>query len=296
MSKRSKKRKNRYLKDASGKFQGSQPHPASPQDGVPTAGASSEFLAAPREVVTSDLNVVYALFSSEPAPVDNTPNVDEAVRRVAESLRLEPDSVRAALDDWTNADNWDFEDYAPPRKEFRYDLAPEAANSPRLQRALRKLGYEHFLRQQHPCFVYGTLRRGQGNSVLLDRARTKTVMAELPGVSIYTQHWGFPYAIEDPDTDTPVVGEIVWLDDSSEGVEARKSLDYLEGFNSDFPSQSHYERVETVISYWDEDADSWETTRAWVYLARGRAADSLRPEDRLTSGDWVLEKVLNKVN
>lgn len=292
----SKHRRAKTLRDAEGRFRGSvsvAPAPAS----SPDLGSFDPHGLTTRESVLSgstyaDVEAAYQSLRTSIMTDTVTPSEAYRVslaREVARHLDADPDSVLEALDRWRDADSLSYEDYPAPNPNFRYDQHPDAGQDEREQRALRKLGYEHFLRQLHPVFVYGTLRSGQGNSVLMDRARERDLPAVMRSASMYTKHWGFPYAKEDDDPNESIVGEIVWLSDSPEGDDARAALDYLEGFDSDFPSSSHYERVEREIEYLNPTNGTYETTKVWVYFARGTAAQSLLPQDKLESGDWVAE-------
>lgn len=281
------------LRDAKGRFRGSAPRISSP---APIYASD----AAPPRVSASDGSQIAQPYSDAAAGFallvrnDSAQDLDESYRRqivatVSEDLGVTPGSVDDAYSAWLSADDGEYEDYFVPDDRFRYDLHPSASQAAAShRRALRKLGYEHFLRQPHPVFVYGTLRRGQGNSVLMDRAREATVPTSLRGAALYTKHWGFPYAHEDHE-ESEIQGELVWLSDTYDGLEARRALDYLEGFDSDFPTNSHYERCEREVSFLDPNTGEMRSTKAWVYFARGSAAASLTPNDRLESGDWVLE-------
>lgn len=201
--------------------------------------------------------------------------------RVAGPLGMSPDRVEEAVQVW--AATADYEDIAAPDVHYRFDRLPGVPTDPNSARALRRLGYERYLATPYPVFVYGTLRRGQGNSFLLDGARENTHEGYLDGVAVYHGP-GFPYAAEHDPT-SRAVGEVVWLRDDAAGQDARDSLDYLEGFNSRYPSDSHYERVAREVTY----TDTWgETTTvtAWVYLARFRR-HALSEGDIIDGGDWV---------
>ena len=286
------------LRDAKGRFRGSTPRVSSPsQVYVSEAMYSQENVTggSPVDLEYSNLAAGYSLFARDGSAQEPSESYrQKVVASVATDVGVSPESVDEAYSAWLSAEDGEYEDYFVPNERFRYDLHPSASRaSERHKRALRKLGYEHFLRQAHPVFVYGTLRRGQGNSVLMDRAREATVPTSLRGASLYTKHWGFPYAHEDTEG-SEIQGELVWLSDSYDGIEARRALDYLEGFDSDFPTNSHYERCERDVVYVDPDSNETRTTKAWVYFARGSAAASLTPDDRLHSGDWVLETSLRR--
>lgn len=206
--------------------------------------------------------------------------------KAGQDFDRDPVVIKGAVSTWMSADEHAFEDVEVPDPSFRYDLTPGVPTDERTARALRKLGYEHFLTQKHPVFVYGTLRPGQGNYRLMSDAALTSTTASLKGHAIYGAHRGFPYAAEHADPESITVGDIVWLADSYEGTRARQSMDGLEGFDSDFPSSSHYERVLREVQYVDA-AGNQRTVAAWTYMARGSARRQLREEDRIADGDWV---------
>lgn len=209
--------------------------------------------------------------------------------RVADSFERESDDIRSYVSSWMYSDEDAFEDVTVDDPSFRYDLTPGVPTDERTSRALRKLGYEHFLTQAHPVFVYGTLRPGQGNYHLMSNAAVDSTQATLTGHAIYGAHRGFPYAAEHEDPTSVTVGDIVWLSDTNAGVQARYNMDGLEGFNSDFPSSSHYERVLRDVTFTGPDGQP-QTVKAWTYMARGSARRQLREEDRIADGDWVKAK------
>lgn len=208
---------------------------------------------------------------------------------VAENLGVNADRLEALVGKWRSADRADYEDYAAPFESYRYDLVAGVPTDPNTSRALRKLGYEHFLAQPLPVFVYGTLRSGQGNDTLMDGARAEVQPAVAHGVAVYDGTWGFPYATEHADESSRAVGEIVYLTPDENGDIARGLLDRLEGFNSDYPTGSHYERVARVVNAVDADGQEYEAW-AWMYMARGTARANLKEQDRIPHGDWVAER------
>lgn len=178
-----------------------------------------------------------------------------------------------------------FDDYADYPDDFRFDTYPGLPRDEATQRALRKLGYETFLAQPYPVFVYGTLRQGQGNNRVVAGGALAYAPAQLSGVGIYGASRGFPYAAEHPDPDAITKGEVIWISDDDAGRDARQGMDWLEGFHSDSPTRSHYERRRVTARL-----DNGRTEQVWVYLARGSARTQLHESDRITHGDWVRAK------
>lgn len=209
--------------------------------------------------------------------------------KVSASFGGDADRIRSAVSSWMYSEADSFEDVLVPNSAFRYDLTPGVPSDDRTAKALRKLGYEHFLTQPYPVFVYGTLRPGQGNYVVMGDAPVASVRAVLSGHAIYGAHRGFPYAVEHEDPSAITVGDLVWLSDSDSGLQARDNMDGLEGFHSDAPSRSHYERVLRQVSVTDAQG-AVERVTAWTYMARGSARSQLRESERILEGDWVAAR------
>lgn len=183
--------------------------------------------------------------------------------------------------------SWDntgaFDDYLDYPEEFRFDLRPGLPRDIASQRAFRKLGYETFLAQPYPVFVYGTLRQGQGNNRVVHGGALAYKKATIAGIGVYGAHRGFPYAAEHDSAFT--IGEVVWLSDDAAGTDARQSMDWLEGFNSNRPQHSHYERRRMTATFDDGVSET-----VWVYLARGSSRSQLQEYDLIREGDWVAAK------
>lgn len=204
----------------------------------------------------------------------------------ASYLGVNPANLTAEVERWRTAAQLPFEDVASPQERFRYDLDPQVPHDERTARALRRLGYEEFLAQPYPVFVYGTLRRGQGNYRLLEAGVTETRSARAPGIAVYGANYGFPYAAEHDDPEAVTVGEISWLSQDQVGAKTREDLDGLEGFRTSTPSRSHYERVLRPITC-DDGSGGTTSVLAWMYVARGSALSRVSEKDRIHHGDWV---------
>lgn len=212
--------------------------------------------------------------------------LDTTITAAARQQRINPDRLAAKFRHWRREDR--FEDMESPDPDFIIPtdgLPSDKATA----RALRKLGFENYLAQRLPVFVYGTLRKGQGNAGRMDGAIESLTDGRVDGVAIYGPGRGFPYAQESPDGQGYTVGDLVHLTADRNGDQSRQSLDQLEGFNSDQFSASHYRRVTREVSYTDADGNP-QTTKAWTYLAGAWAAESLSEDERIHDGDWVAAK------
>lgn len=211
--------------------------------------------------------------------------IEQRLQHVARDMEIRKEHLDELFEAWR--DNPDqYLDTPAPDPKFRYDTDPTMPTDERTQKALRKLGYEHYLDQPLPVFVYGTLRRGQGNHVLLEGAVDYHAPGKLHGVAIYKSRYGFPYATEHEDPDAVTIGEVMWISKGEPGWHARANLDHLEGFDSNNTGTSHYERVARNVTVSGPDG-SEATVKAWVYLARGNSRAALQEHDRIHAGDWV---------
>ncbi len=132
-----------------------------------------------------------------------------------------------------------------------------------------------------PMFVYGTLRRGQGNYGLVARA----TVAEFDAVALDHMLYvvGLPYAADRPGS--TVTGELMVIASADyETVLAR--LDRLEGFRPDAPERSHYVRVPRPVRYRDA-AGRWRPRQAWMYHGGPEVLARLTEADVLPGGDWL---------
>lgn len=212
-------------------------------------------------------------------------NLTSTVRSSARHQRKSEDRLAAAFRKWRRND--DYEDLESPDPAYRLDPTQFPADK-HTQRALRKLGFENYLAQRMPVFVYGTLRNNQGNDRLMAGAiAQRSEDAQVDGIAVYGAGRGFPYAQESPDGLGFTKGDLVYLTDDHDGDWARQSLDNLEGFDSDSFNDSHYRRVAQDVTYTDPDTGERKTVKAWTYLAGNWSRESLTEEDRIHSGDWV---------
>lgn len=216
---------------------------------------------------------------------ETSANLDTLIHDTARHMRKNPERLAATFRKWQRNDNYD--DIESPDPAFRPDPSLYA-DDPDTARALRKLGFESYLAQRLPVFVYGTLRRGQGNDRLMNGAiAERSEEAHVTGIAIYGPDRGFPYAQEAPDGEGITRGDLVYLTDDTEGDWSREALDGLEGFNSDLFDNSHYRRVETTVTYTDPSTGQTRQAKAWTYLAGDYARQSLTERERIYDGDWV---------
>lgn len=261
---------------------------------------SDEQFATIRKRIASALGDVRAgtlpdgpTMASWEAGVGRARKVESAIEDVAlDSARLQrksPDRVAAAFRNWRR-DPDRFDHCQSPDPAFRLDAAELGLPDDKATvAALNKLGWENYLAQRLPVFVYGTLREGQGNRGRFGPAIESSERGSVSGVAIYGADWGFPYAREHDDPSSVTVGDLVEVSANFDGDHARNSLDMLEGFNNNWPEQSHYRRVVRDVQVTGEDGQA-RTVRAWTYLAGDYAAGRLTEGERIADGDWVSAK------
>ena len=132
--------------------------------------------------------------------------------------------------------------------------------------------------QQHPVFVYGTLRTGQPNHRLFNEGVIASINpAILRRAQMHGAGRGFPYVT---DGDNEVVGELVWLT-ADRYQDTLRRLDRLEGYHGP-AARNHYDRVQRDVATESSDGDEVLVT-AWVYLA----APGIRVGAPVPTGDWV---------
>jgi len=188
--------------------------------------------------------------------------------------------------EWTNPAT-PFEEKSSPDPAFRYEEA--YGSTPELKRAFKRLGYQHYLAQPYPVFVYGTLRAGEGNHSIIagEGAVNEIAEGKMSGIAIYDSTYGaFPYSKEVEDLSIFAIGDIVWLNDDDSGRYTRYDLDRLESFNPDEPSNSHYQRVLKEVKFLEDAEGNSESVMTWVYVASGRSLIQINEDDRIASGNW----------
>ncbi|MBB6443950.1 gamma-glutamylcyclotransferase [Bacillus benzoevorans] len=126
----------------------------------------------------------------------------------------------------------------------------------------------------HLVFVYGTLRKFQNHSHLLDTAVLVASQCWTSG-KLYDSSYGYPFMVQANDR---VYGELYQLDS-----EQLKMVDDLEDYQG--PGQDNlYERVEQTIF---SDSGTWQ---AFVYvLPKSKNKDSL---SLIKEGDWSVYRLL----
>jgi gamma-glutamylcyclotransferase (GGCT)/AIG2-like uncharacterized protein YtfP len=136
---------------------------------------------------------------------------------------------------------------------------------------------------QLPFFVYGTLRRHQGNYQRFLEGRTASeVPGFLDGHALFAA--GIPYVVEST-PDAVVVGDLVFVAPwDYEDVLA--DLDRLEGCSARRGADCHYQRHPCPVRYVDADGVEASVV-AWVYLAGPSARARLAGTMPVPGGDWV---------
>jgi len=189
-------------------------------------------------------------------------------------------------DDWEN-ESW-FEPVSSPDPAFQYENNLNLATTPELTNALRKLGYEHYLAQPLPVFVFGTLRPGQKNfEIIRENGAIEDIQeGKVDGVVMLThEKFSVPQSTEVADDSGYILGDIIALKKDSNGEDTRRSLDRLEGFNSDSPFEmSSYRRVDKMVTIINFEGKE-EVVKAWVYISV--LIEPASPERIFKEGDWL---------
>ena len=133
---------------------------------------------------------------------------------------------------------------------------------------------------RRPFFVYGTLRRGEGNYRRLKGRTEAEHPATLPNHALYGV--GLPYVIDAEGA--AVVGELMFIR-ARHYDEVLADLDRLEGYRPG-GRRCHYERVCRRVHY--VDALGLErTVAAWVYQAGPVVRAQLAESNPVPGGDWL---------
>ncbi|HEV2235420.1 MAG TPA: gamma-glutamylcyclotransferase family protein [Ktedonobacterales bacterium] len=135
---------------------------------------------------------------------------------------------------------------------------------------------------QFPFFVYGTLRKDQGNYRRYLAGKTaREHPATLPGYQLYARD--LPCVVEAP-RGGPVQGDLFHI---RPDLYARvlRTLDTLEGYD---PAEADpwYVRVRRTVRYVAADGTPAEA-EAWVYQGGQRTVASYGPADLVPDGDWI---------
>lgn len=127
-------------------------------------------------------------------------------------------------------------------------------------------------REHLPVCVYGTLRPGDYNAVLVEDLLGPVYRGTLDGWALYGVGRGFPYAIPEPGrrivVDVLTFPSEVWGD-------ALRRLDQLEGY------PTHYDRRPVSVRL----DDSGEHITCWTYTPPDPER-TRRTVGRIESGDW----------
>lgn len=132
-----------------------------------------------------------------------------------------------------------------------------------------------------PCFVYGTLRSGQGNYQWCLRGRTVSEQpATLTGGVMYDSG-GFPYVVQTNEATDVIVGDLMFLDPDLY-ADTANSLDGLEGFYAEGSRRNHYDR--RIVTVTTEDGKQH---RAYTYLVPEHHIAQVTRLPLIESGNWV---------
>jgi len=123
--------------------------------------------------------------------------------------------------------------------------------------------------KKNKVFVYGTLRKGEGNHHYLKEAEQIEKRAWVYG-KLYDTGYGYPGLIPDPRC--KVFGEIFLIDD-----EEFKKLDLLEDYKEGAADNLYTRMIYQVHG-------EKEGHHAWVYIYEQKVNENMLIE----SGDWVL--------
>lgn len=134
--------------------------------------------------------------------------------------------------------------------------------------------------EQLPFFVYGTLRAGQANHVVVADALQGVLKARLPGHQLYAR--GLPYIAPAEDPGVTVTGDLL-LVRPGDYESALRRLDRLEGY--DPPRLQMYVRARCRAQFRAGDGDDWQERDAWVYL--GGTSFNYHPACAVASGDFA---------
>lgn len=126
--------------------------------------------------------------------------------------------------------------------------------------------------QKHRVFVYGTLKRGNGNHHLLSRSEfigKATTAPEFRLLSAFRNV--FPYLVPG---DKSIIGEVFEVDD-----ETLRHLDQLEGYRPG-AKNNHYNRVTIPVNVGGEAMD------VLVYVLNVDMEEDLSKYDEFPGNDW----------
>ncbi len=130
------------------------------------------------------------------------------------------------------------------------------------------------MKNRHPLFVYGTLRRGQPNYTVLRGFTVREEAAQIDSMSLFSLG---TYPIMVPGDDT-VLGELLTLNPRLYG-QLLSTLDELEGVDH-AGEDSRFRRVLRAVQ-----TAAGQTVSAWLYLGQSVLANG--NYQRIVHGDWV---------
>lgn len=134
-----------------------------------------------------------------------------------------------------------------------------------------------------PAFVYGTLRKDQGNwSWALKGRTTSDEVATLTGAQMFSGS-GFPFvSMTDAAESDVVVGDLFYIDSALFPAVVR-DLDGLEGFRGEGVAFNMYDRKVVTVT-----TASGEQVEAYTYLVSADLYErQVRNNPVVGSGDWL---------
>lgn len=143
-----------------------------------------------------------------------------------------------------------------------------------------------------PAFVYGTLRRNQGNWSWCLQGRT---IAEVPATLNTARMWsngGFPFVSMTDATDAHVVvGELMYIPENL-FADVLNDLDSLEGFYGEGNPRNMYDRkIVTVTTADGEQVEAYTyLVSPDLYVRRVLGDDLVEGLPLVESGDWLAHR------
>ena len=201
------------------------------------------------------------------------------------------EALESQLRQWGREANGDlpygFTPLASPDEAFRYEDNKPLAKDEETFLALQKMGYEHYLAQPLPLFVFGTLRPGQGNFRLIKEGNCIETVSEakLSGVAMVAgKGYPYPHSKLMDEEGYSIFGDVVSLKPNKGSIETRSNMDRLESFRSNYRSTSLYTRVDKIATIVDSSGNAREV-KVWIYVSNNLPKEA--NENILKDGNWL---------